>query len=857
MRPSGDQSGHERISDSHGLESASVLSPIRVPEWWNRAAVLAALLFGLGGPISIFIAQFGIFGALLLGLLSPTLAWRPLRRHPVLAAALAFYLSVQLTAVIYAQDPLRALICLRGDWPVLFLPIFLVVLQRPRARQVGLFVLLGTVTAAGALGLWQHFAGIDPLGQSVLDADGTGGFYAVGSLNGHLTYGGVMLVGFVTSFCLLLGSRGNVRMILGLATLGAAAGLITSYARTAWFGAGIGVLAGLLIHLLRGGAGRPAGWIRRLAPGLGLLLLCAAIVLLTPGLRERLWQVRELGSMPRMRLWLTAWRIFEDFPLFGAGLGAFKSLFESYRPPGYYMATGHPHSDPLNTLTHSGLAGLLAWGGLWCSTLVSLWRSSRSGARTSGIDGLLAEMRLPLGVALVLGFLSSGLAQCYFTDEEPAAMLWFAVALLLSAGDGVADLAAEPPRRKKPGRRLEKMIKKGLLPLAARIWIRKRARSPEAGALDFASLRRILLVRQDSRLGNLVLMTPFLQALRSLAPQARIEMAVGDRFAATLSPSPWLDGLIIERKRWLIRHPWAYPAYAQRLRRPDWDVAFELSNPDTHSFYNAFLTALSDAPLRVGFDHPRSRAILNAPVAVPETECHYSLAPLMLLAALGADPPIHPLQMNAAPSVREAQGNGDWLIHPGGRGRKGWGAEAFGALLRQLDPAERDRVRLIGGPGEADLLETLSEGGPPLRTAVFRGLDELLGAFSGAAHYLGCDAGPLHLAAATGLPTLSLFRSSHPLRYAPLGESHMCLLVGDGSRSLANARLFPAPVGHPGSAPLHGEPSILAALSDRRPRTQEAPDGSAAQVSFVLERWREALASRKQMCEDPAAGNRV
>lgn len=856
MRPTAGHDQTEPISGLPGRASAEAELPHRVPVWWNRAAVLAALLFGLGGPISIFIAQFGVFGALLLGLLSPTLAWRPLKRHPVLAAALAFYLSVQVTAVIYAQDPLRALICLRGDWPVLFLPIFLVVLQRPRARQIGLFALLGAVTAAGALGLWQHLAGVDPLGRSVLDADGEGGFCAVGSLNGHLTYGGVMLVGFVTSFFLLIGSRGKARVWLGLATLAAAAGLITSYARTAWFGGGIAVLAGLIFHLLRGGAGRPSGWKRRLAPGLGLLVLCVAIVLLTPGLRERVWQVREIGSMPRVRLWVTAWRIFEDFPLFGAGLGAFKSLFEAYRPPGYYMATGHPHSDPLNALTHSGLAGFLAWGALWCATLVSLGRRVRSGAQGHGgrgLDGLLADMRLPLGAALVLGFLASGLAQCYFTDEEPAAMLWFALALVLSAGEFCED----PPPGKKLGRRLERRIKEGLLPLASRIWVRDRAFASGARSIDFGSLRRILLVRQDSRLGNLVLMTPFLQALRSLAPQARIEMAVGDRFAAALSPSPWLDGLIIERKRWLIRHPWAYPGYARRLRRPAWDAAFELSNPDTHSFYNTFLTALSGAPLRVGFDHPRSRAVLNAPVALPEIECHYSLAPLMLLAALGADPPIHPLQMSPTPPARNARGTGAWLIHPGARGRKGWGAECFLGLLRQLSSAERDRVQLIGGPAESDLLKTLSQDGPTLRTTVFRDIEGLLGAFAGADHYLGCDAGPLHLAAACGLPTLSLFQSSHPLRYAPLGDTHLCLLLGDRSRALAATGRFPAPAEQHRPPPLRGGESLLAALAEQRPRMREAPDQETAQVSFVLDRWREALASRKQMCEDPAAGNRV
>ncbi|MFH1145061.1 MAG: hypothetical protein V1774_11005 [Candidatus Eisenbacteria bacterium] len=58
------------------------------------------------------------------------------------------------------------------------------------------------------------------------------------------------------------------------------------------------------------------------------------------------------------------------------------------------------------------------------------------------------------------------------------------------------------------------------------------------------------------------------------------------------------------------------------MRAGKWDVACELSNPDTHSFYNAFLTLVSGAPPRVGSFHPRSRNALNRLVPLPDRECH-------------------------------------------------------------------------------------------------------------------------------------------------------------------------------------------------------------------------------------------
>ncbi len=861
------------------MRPAAQPAPTPGPRWAALAAA-AAFLYGAGGPLSIVVAQIGIFGGLLLALSRPSLALAPLRRHPWLAGALIAYFLVQLVSVLYSVHPLRSLICLRGDWPVLFLPIFMVILQAARARRLGLATLLFALCVAGLYGLWQHATGLDPIRGRFLDEDGAGGFYATGTYRGHLTYAGVMLVGFLTAFFLLMAGRGRLRLYLGLVTLLAATGLLASYARTAWFGAAVGLLAGgatLLWEQRRRGRGSP---LRRLAPVAAVLALLAIVLLASPALRERLLAAQESATlMPRIRLWGTAWAIFADHPIFGAGLGAFKTLFETYRLPGYYMGTGHPHSDILNVMVHSGAAGVIAWLGLWSAALTALWRRAPRRPEPSGDSALLqavGTVRRPLGVGLVAAFLAAGLAQCYFTDEEPAAILWFVLALLLSepsrAGSGPS---AAPARRRSPGlgRSLEQALKMLLLPLAARLFLRRGSPARAGAAGDrrparLSAAATILLVRQDSRLGNLVLMTPFLQALRAAAPAAHIAMLVGDRFADVLDGLPWVDELIVERKRWLIRHPWAYGAFLRRIRRRSWDVAFELSNPDTHSFYNAFLTVASGASLRVGFDHPRSRAVLNLPIPPPRRECHYSLAPLLLLGAFGLSPAAEPLRLSTpgAPASGEPSAvtpaptstnapPGDLVIHIGGRGGKGWPLQRFAALLSSLSPAERERIHLIGGPGEAADLAALRRGQPQLRQSCLAEFAGLRRALAGAAVYLGCDAGPLHVAAALGVPTVSLFRSSHPLRYAPLGRPHLCLLLGEASRArVTESRRQTAPPDASQSRRLETR------LCRHSPRCLAAPAGHdpAAEIAFVLQALRRVLhesqdapvASIVAMCED-------
>ncbi|MBD3236397.1 MAG: hypothetical protein GF330_06825, partial [Candidatus Eisenbacteria bacterium] len=432
---------------------------------------------------------------------------------------------------------------------------------------------------------------------------------------------------------------------------------------------------------------------------------------------------------------------------------------------------------------------------------------------------------------------------CYFTDEEPAGIFWFLLAAALSEGAArhrarrsasATGRSPAPPSPPRPslGRRLERGLKARLLPRAARHFPPR----PAPQRFDLAAARRLLVVRQDQRLGNLLLITPFLQALRELAPQAEIQLLLGDRFAPLFEDCPWIDGRIVERKRWLIRHPYAYPRHLRRISDPPWEATFELSNPDTHSFYNALMTIVSRAPLRIGFDHPRSRPALSHPIAPPRGPTHVSLAPLLLLDALGSSPAVHPLRLpsRSMTTCAARSTEGPLLIHPGGRGAKRWPAERFAALITELARDSQRSLRLIGGPADQTALSEVTQiAGGVAQVRRLGSLAELLDELATASLYIGSDAGPLHVAAAAGAPTISLFVTSDPLRYAPLGGRHEALLLGAASRRRAAAA----------QPRLAGGSALEAHLYAARPRTVTPPSGAAAdaEVAFVAERVRHAL----------------
>ena len=90
---------------------------------------------------------------------------------------------------------------------------------------------------------------------------------------------------------------------------------------------------------------------------------------------------------------------------------------------------------------------------------------------------------------------------------------------------------------------------------------------PRAGAIDAASVRRILALRLD-RLGDLVMTLPALSLLRRLAPDAQIELAVGSWNEELARGLPFVDRLRIVDAPWAAWNRGASWRGAGHPRRP-------------------------------------------------------------------------------------------------------------------------------------------------------------------------------------------------------------------------------------------------------------------------------------------------
>jgi len=116
------------------------------------------------------------------------------------------------------------------------------------------------------------------------------------------------------------------------------------------------------------------------------------------------------------------------------------------------------------------------------------------------------------------------------------------------------------------------------------------------------------------------------------------------------------------------------------------------------------------------------------------------------------------------------------VIHPGsGSPHKCWPPDSFLEFTRRLDAARGDGPRPRVIIGEVEL-----EQWPAARIDAFNAvadlcrpqtLIELFDAYAGAARFIGNDSGPGHLAAITGIPTLTLFGPTDPAQWRPLGPT--------------------------------------------------------------------------------------
>jgi heptosyltransferase III len=311
--------------------------------------------------------------------------------------------------------------------------------------------------------------------------------------------------------------------------------------------------------------------------------------------------------------------------------------------------------------------------------------------------------------------------------------------------------------------------------------------------LQPAQVQSILVIRTDDRLGNLLLTTPLLGAIRQHLPAARLGLLCAARRAPAVEGTGLYDELWRFEKRDLFRRPWRFVAFFLRLRRARYQVVIEAGHFHAFSWTASAIALFSGALVRIGHRRGESERVLTHAVDRLAENEYDAQAKLELLAPLGVTttelPPLRTeLGRGRAAEFSELMGDRSLLINVGGRkADHRFPPELFAQAAAALGTTLGLSSWVVFGPGE----EGLARGALGLGARLLppTDLEGLAASFRAAKLVLTSDSGPLHLAVAVGVPTVAVFLKPGSGRWARASSRLVAVEVGEMAQPAAVARI--------------------------------------------------------------------
>ncbi len=294
---------------------------------------------------------------------------------------------------------------------------------------------------------------------------------------------------------------------------------------------------------------------------------------------------------------------------------------------------------------------------------------------------------------------------------------------------------------------------------------------------DWSEVRRILVVRLRS-IGDTVLTTPSLYALRRFLPHTKIDILLEDWVAPVLEGSDLVDRVIaIARDGTSAR-----ARLARELRASRYDVVYNLHGGTTATL----LTRATGAPHRVGFGHYQYARLHNhaAPSSLEiwqRPRLHSVEQQLALIGWTGVpvtDRPATRLAVTersllSVSAKLRAAGVEDEdkpfaVIHPAAAfATKQWATENFARVAEELTARGLTAIAIVS-PKEKPVVQALiRKSSAPVFGLSDLSLPEVTALTSRTRLFVGNDSGIAHIAAAAGAPCVVIFGSSNITHWRP------------------------------------------------------------------------------------------
>lgn len=297
------------------------------------------------------------------------------------------------------------------------------------------------------------------------------------------------------------------------------------------------------------------------------------------------------------------------------------------------------------------------------------------------------------------------------------------------------------------------------------------------------NIKRVL-IRSVNWIGDAVMTTPAIGVIREYFPRAEITILANQLVSPVFANHAWVNNVITFDEKSVHKGVAGRLRLAAELRRHSFDLAIILPN----SLNAALVPWLAGIPARLGKTGDGRSMLLTHrfPRTLQPTEVHQSLNYLAILEYFGISGGSKPQFLvttddeDAAIAARLAE-NGikksDFIlgINPGATygSAKRWYPDRFAAVARTLAAEWGAKVIITGGPGETSIAGDIERDldGKCLNMAGHTSIRELMTLVKRCNFFITNDSGPMHLAAAFGVPLIAIFGSTDHSTTYPLSES--------------------------------------------------------------------------------------
>src|SRR5437762_13450034 len=293
-----------------------------------------------------------------------------------------------------------------------------------------------------------------------------------------------------------------------------------------------------------------------------------------------------------------------------------------------------------------------------------------------------------------------------------------------------------------------------------------------------------ILIRGPNWVGDAVVAIPAMKAVRERFPDAEITLLVRPWVASLFSSAPFIDKVWSETKPSGVGD---WTRITRNIRARRFDLALLLPN----SFESALMMFLGGVPRRVGYATDARRWMLTNSIAPGKSgpsgnasrhQVHDYLDLAKVLSA-GTDRPS--IEIRATPDERtnarellRSNGIPDGapflVLNPGAAygSAKRWHEDRFADVADILAHELGLQVAFIGSQAERPIADQIRD---RMKTAaaVLHGktsLETLIGVLAESSLMITNDSGPMHIAAALGVPTVAVFGSTDDRVTSPVGR---------------------------------------------------------------------------------------